>query len=268
MNAIFYITIFIIGILFGSFYTLAIYRIPRKQNITHVQSYCPNCGHKLGFIDLIPILSYLCLGGKCRYCKEKIKSRYIIIELFSGILFVLIAILLNFDISSIKILEITNLAIFALYITFGFLIAGIDKESKRINKPVLMYGIIVSIIYIIYLSIIDISSIYRYVIYLLLYIIILYLDAMALKKQAKDSYIYGLLLTILVMAIFTTEIITGLSIILTLIIVLLYIFINKFSISKNKRTERKYLEDLPICYCLVISNFAIFVCALITNNIL
>ena len=79
MEIFFYIIIFIIGTLFGSFYTLAIHRIPRKQDITHTHSYCPKCNNKLGFLDLIPILSYICLGGKCRYCKEKIRPRYLII---------------------------------------------------------------------------------------------------------------------------------------------------------------------------------------------
>ena len=95
MNTFIYIIIFIIGTLFGSFYTLAVYRIPKRQDITHTHSYCPNCNHKLGFLDLIPILSYIFLGGKCRYCKQKIRPRYLILELLSGILFVVIAKLLN-----------------------------------------------------------------------------------------------------------------------------------------------------------------------------
>ncbi|MBQ9659332.1 MAG: prepilin peptidase, partial [Clostridia bacterium] len=68
MNIFFYIIIFIMGITFGSFYTLAVYRIPKGQDITHTHSYCPNCGNKLGFFELIPVLSYLWLGGKCKHC--------------------------------------------------------------------------------------------------------------------------------------------------------------------------------------------------------
>ena len=59
MDVMLYILIFIIGTLFGSFYTLAVYRIPKRQDITHTHSYCPNCNHKLGILDLIPILSYI-----------------------------------------------------------------------------------------------------------------------------------------------------------------------------------------------------------------
>jgi len=76
MNIYLYTIIFIMGALFGSFYTLAVYRIPKKIDITHTHSFCPNCGHKLGFFELIPILSYIFLGGKCKSCKQKIRPRY------------------------------------------------------------------------------------------------------------------------------------------------------------------------------------------------
>ena len=53
MDIFFYIIIFIIGTVFGSFFTLAVYRIPLKKDITHERSFCPNCNHKLGFWDMI-----------------------------------------------------------------------------------------------------------------------------------------------------------------------------------------------------------------------
>ena len=65
-TTIFYILIFIIGTLFGSFSTLAVYRLPLHKDITHERSFCPKCNHKLSFWDMIPILSYILLGGKCR----------------------------------------------------------------------------------------------------------------------------------------------------------------------------------------------------------
>ena len=73
LNIFFYIILFAMGITFGSFYTLALYRIPKRQDITHTHSYCPNCNHKLGFLDLIPVFSYIFLGAKCKYCKNKTK---------------------------------------------------------------------------------------------------------------------------------------------------------------------------------------------------
>ncbi len=84
------INIFIIGTLFGSFFSLANYRIPRKKDIVCTRSFCPKCNHKLSFFDLIPILSYLFQGGKCRYCKEKISIRYPLLEIGTGVLFLAI----------------------------------------------------------------------------------------------------------------------------------------------------------------------------------
>ena len=101
MNIILYILIFCIGALFGSFFTLAVYRIPLGKDITHERSFCPNCNHRLEFLDLIPILSYLFLGGKCRYCKQKIRPRYFLLEIMSGIVFVLFAMSLKLNILSV-----------------------------------------------------------------------------------------------------------------------------------------------------------------------
>ena len=98
MDFILYILIFCIGTLFGSFFTLAVYRIPLGKDITHERSFCPNCNHRLEFLDLIPILSYICLGGKCRYCKQKIRPRYFLLEIMSGIVFVLFAMSLKLNI--------------------------------------------------------------------------------------------------------------------------------------------------------------------------
>ena len=151
METIIYIIIFLIGAMFGSFFTLAVYRIPRREDITHTRSYCPKCNHKLGFFDMFPILSYIILGGKCRYCKEKIRPRYLILEILSGLIFVSIFYLMKIDIYNIKIEQVAEYCFMALYLSFLFIIAGIDKEQRKIEKPVLTYGIIISIIYIAYL---------------------------------------------------------------------------------------------------------------------
>lgn len=87
VELVYMICFFVIGTLFGSFFTLATYRLPRKQDIMVKRSYCPGCKHELGFFDLIPVLSYVFLGGKCRYCKEKISIRYPLFEIFNGIFF-------------------------------------------------------------------------------------------------------------------------------------------------------------------------------------
>ena len=184
MDTIFYITIFIIGIVFGSFYTLAVYRIPKKQDITHTRSYCPNCNHRLEFLDLIPILSYVFLRGKCRYCDQKIRPRYMILEVLSGLLFVVIAYVMKLDIYATPV-QLIEYGFMILYITFIILIAGIDQENRKIDPKVSIYGIVISIMYMLYLCIVEKTSIYRYGIYIVFYIIVLILDKITLKKYLK-----------------------------------------------------------------------------------
>lgn len=259
MEAIFYIIIFIMGITFGSFYTLAVYRIPKGEDITHTHSYCPNCNHKLNFWDLIPIFSYIFLGGKCRYCKQKIRPRYLILETISGLFFVIIAYLMGLSIYNLEKLKIIEYIFFVLYFTFIILMAGIDKESRTINKPILMYGVIISIMYIIYLYIIEKTSIYRYVIYLVLFIILLILDTITLKKHAKNNYTYSILITIIIMAIFTGEYVTISSIITTLLATSITLLVKKL---KNKRTTQQYNEKVKIGLYLSIFNIIYFMAVL------
>ena len=165
MDIILYIFMLAIGVVLGSFYTLAVYRIPLKQDITHTRSYCPKCNHRLNFWDLIPVLSYIFLGGKCRYCKEKISPRYFIIEILSGIAFLLFAICLNIDLLNIEYFKIATLIFGMMFLSTVFIIAGIFKEHKKIQASVFNFGIISSIIYMVYLYILN-TSIYRYIIYL------------------------------------------------------------------------------------------------------
>lgn len=89
IHLIWSIFIFITGLMFGSFFTLATYRIPRKLDIVKSRSFCPNCNHKLGFFDCFPILSYVSTIGRCRYCRRPISIRYPLIELASGFAFLI-----------------------------------------------------------------------------------------------------------------------------------------------------------------------------------
>ena len=245
MNIFLYIVLFIIGTLFGSFYTLAVYRIPKRQDITHTHSYCPNCNHKLGFLDLIPIFSYIFLRGKCRYCKEKIRPRYIILEILSGILFVLIAYVIKLDYYTITLNEIID-------VTFIILITGIDLENRKINKYVSIYGIVISIMYMIYLCIVAQPNIYRYGIYLILYILVLVLDTVTLRWYAKNSYAAGILLMIITMGIFTGEYVTGNALIFTLLAILFDVLINKIKERKKRRKkpEKEITKKISIGFYL------------------
>jgi len=69
------------GLLIGSFLNVAIYRLPRQESLVWPGSHCPACGHRLVARDLIPIISYLWLGGRCRFCRRPISLRYILVEI-------------------------------------------------------------------------------------------------------------------------------------------------------------------------------------------
>ncbi len=81
---------FLLGLIIGSFTNAVVYRLPRGVSFTSGRSKCPHCSHVLSAWELIPLLSWLILGAKCRHCHERISVRYPLIELYVGILFVLV----------------------------------------------------------------------------------------------------------------------------------------------------------------------------------
>jgi prepilin signal peptidase PulO-like enzyme (type II secretory pathway) len=83
---LFSISIFVFGLTIGSFLNCVIYRLEVGENIGG-RSYCPNCKHTLAWQDLIPVLSFVFLKGKCRYCKEKISWQYPLVEISTALIF-------------------------------------------------------------------------------------------------------------------------------------------------------------------------------------
>ena len=268
MEIFFYIIIFIIGSLFGSFYTLAVYRIPKRQDIVHTHSYCPNCNHKLGLFDLFPIFSYIFLRGKCRYCKEKIRPRYLILEILSGTLFVVLAYAMGLSINDLSLIKVSEFCFIVLYLTFIVLTSGIDKENRKIDKAVNIYGVIIAIMYMVYLYIVEKANIYRYGIYLLLYIIVLIFDTITLKKFAKSTYVDGILLMLITLVSFTGEQITGSAVVLTLLAIAIYILLYKLKEgkNKNKKTDKQISNEIPIGFYLGTTNIIVFIIALLYSN--
>ena len=90
MEIYYIIVFFIIGTIFGSFFNVVGYRLPKGKSIVFPPSHCPNCNNKLTPKELIPIISYIIQKGKCTHCKTKIPCFYVIFELITGILFALI----------------------------------------------------------------------------------------------------------------------------------------------------------------------------------
>ncbi|SDL58820.1 prepilin peptidase [Halarsenatibacter silvermanii] len=77
----------LLGLIVGSFINVLIVRVPRGQSIINPRSHCPDCGHELKAFELIPVLSFILLRGKCRECGVTIPLRYPLVELMTGFLF-------------------------------------------------------------------------------------------------------------------------------------------------------------------------------------
>ncbi|MBP5604862.1 MAG: prepilin peptidase [Ruminiclostridium sp.] len=122
---IFTVFTFILGAVIGSFLNVVIIRIPRHESITgtHNRSHCMSCGHQLGTLDLVPIFSYIFLGGKCRYCKAHISPRYWIVELVTAVAFT----------CSMVVLGISFSLLMAFVLIAALVVAsGIDIDTMEI----------------------------------------------------------------------------------------------------------------------------------------
>jgi len=188
MQIIIYTTIYIIGVLLGSFFTLATYRLPLKQDITHTRSYCPKCNHRLNFWDLIPVLSFIFLKGKCRYCKDKISPRYIIIEVTSGLVYLLFVMSLKINIYNFNLITVFHLILATILISMLFIIGGISKENKKIPTSAIVTGVITLFTYMIYLYIFK-MSVHRYIIFLSIFVSLIITMFMKGLKNKNIAFI-------------------------------------------------------------------------------
>ena len=136
MDTILPIFIFIVGAAIGSFSNVCIYRLPKKLSIISPPSQCPNCGKSISPFDNIPIISFILLRGRCRYCQSPISWRYPIVELITGLIF--LSLYLNFRISP-------QFFIYALLCTSLIIIAFIDLEHKIIPDVITLPGIIIGL---------------------------------------------------------------------------------------------------------------------------
>lgn len=109
---IIYLIFFLYGCIFGSFFNVVGLRIPVKQSIVKPRSACPTCGHQLKAYELIPVLSYLIQGGKCRGCKSRISPIYPTMELLTGVLFAVAPIMVGW--SWELIVELTLISLFII----------------------------------------------------------------------------------------------------------------------------------------------------------
>ena len=87
METLYLIIFFIFGSIMGSFYHVIATRLSKGKSIITPASHCEKCNHQLKWYELIPIISYIIQGGKCRHCKEKLPLSYLLMEICTGILF-------------------------------------------------------------------------------------------------------------------------------------------------------------------------------------
>lgn len=175
LNIFILFCIFIIGALFGSFFSLATYRIPRHEDIIATRSYCPNCKHKLSFFDLFPVISYITHFGKCKYCKDKISPRYILLESLNGLFFVCVyVVILYFTNDYLKTLIFSMIFYIIYAVIFVIIGANIMKnkmKKENINSKKGVYVAELVIAFIIFLILISssvvISRNYSYNLYVL-----------------------------------------------------------------------------------------------------
>ena len=111
MKLFYLIIFFIFGTYFGSFFTVVGLRLPKHLNFINSRSHCDNCKHTLSMLDMVPILSYVFLKGKCRYCGTKISPTSTYMELFCGILFALSYFAFGFSYELLIALGIVSLLI-------------------------------------------------------------------------------------------------------------------------------------------------------------
>ena len=265
MDVFLYIAIFIMGSVFGSFFTLAVYRLPRRENITYVRSHCTSCNHKLNFFDLIPIWSYVFLGGKCRYCKERIRSRYILLEIFSGTVFLLTAISLKITTYS-TLEEFINLAFIYLFMCVIFIIGGIDKEKYEIHDGTILYGVFVSLAYGLFNAFRGISMKYALGGFLSYSLIFLVIDVTLKKTMTKEELPIGFgdIEYLAVIGLFLGFGMQTLSLILAIVISVIEIIIQRI---RKKRSEIDIKKGIPFGYYLSISTAIIIIFAPALSNI-
>lgn len=130
MIAVIFVAIF--GLVAGSFLNVCIYRLPVDESIVFPSSHCPKCGNKLSFFDLIPVLSYIFLSGRCRYCKKEISIIYPIVEslacFVSVILFLKFGLSLNF--------------VFNLMFSYGLIVLFFSDLKTQIMPDQINYFLI------------------------------------------------------------------------------------------------------------------------------
>ncbi|HHT35619.1 MAG: A24 family peptidase [Candidatus Wallacebacter cryptica] len=129
--------LFSFGLVFGSFYNVLIYRIPKGKSIVFPRSQCPDCGHTLTAWELIPVFSYLIQRGKCRSCGEKISWEYPVVELTTAV---------GFAVCAYTAGSLNQLAVRLVFFSLLLIASVIDFKHKILPNVITIPGIILGVL--------------------------------------------------------------------------------------------------------------------------
>lgn len=131
-----YIILFILGLSIGSFINALVYRLQSNKKIINDRSACPKCQHKLPWHDLIPLISFLMLKGRCRYCQKRILWQYPLIEFLTGIIFIL---------PIIQLPEIVPILIYLIFACILMIIFAYDLRYMLIPDKITIPAILIAV---------------------------------------------------------------------------------------------------------------------------
>ncbi len=131
------VLIFILGLIVGSFSNVCIYRIPRNESIVYPASHCPKCRSNISPKDNIPLISYILLKGRCRNCKSKISLQYPIVELLTGLIYLIVYLIFGLSIQSLIYIILSSTLI---------IIAFIDLNEQIVPDVISLPGIVIGFI--------------------------------------------------------------------------------------------------------------------------
>lgn len=163
MEILYIIIFFILGLVLGSFYNVVGIRICKKESLVFPGSHCQNCDHKLKPYELIPVISYIFLKGKCKNCKQKISIMYPVIELITAVLFAL----------SFYVYGLTPELILSLLISSLFVIVVVTDINYYIipDSILIVFAVLIFIYNIVTKGILDACT---YVVYGLIMFLFMY----------------------------------------------------------------------------------------------
>ena len=141
--------IFLLGLAFGSFLNVCIYRLPLGLSVVTPRSACPRCKRHIAFYDNMPVVSWLLLGGRCRHCKTRISPRYLLVELLTGVLFLGCYAYSGLTLTTLK------------YCVFGFLLLGLiftDAETKLLPDKLTLPGLALGLLFSLLVPVHDVAS--------------------------------------------------------------------------------------------------------------